>query len=616
MNAMDAKHQELLLKHSANPNPLKDSDVALHNTYDDKKPVLARHLTKALSKPSLRDTMLAQKRAKQAAVPSSERPPTPLSMADTTDVSSAQPSNIKAKVTAATSAASKPNPSSLTIASLGKIGSLNSAPMRPLRQAKREVIRPGTADPTQARKPARIDAKPASPRGSTARPRPKSSMAITRSVTKSIASKDGALSNDDSKAGTLSEEHVSTPIIKGTSSTDVAQALPVAVEIIPKSSNSVPSLELQTIPKPSTPVNTGAKGCSHSHPTSPPRTPITPLPEPMFSPPSPLQIYEDPFRNDGITKRAPYNKDIVEALAELDVNYERHQLATPQRLSPERQANYAAWKLAEERENRKSGSLDLPPNMINDHKTIDSCIRAIRARVMDNYGFRALQKIIRVNDLRIWGDGTRFDALLFATIEYLEKPKPSVDVSTQLMITLRIMMRTYHSRFDTYDARVLCALITCRRYYKATHHVVSGIEESCDEIICQTFVPVQCIEAVLDTIETETDDEAGKLSLTLGIYALQLLLERISASKLFGPSDIDTEVWKRLTRLTRKLLIDDYVNVRIASYEFCISVYKVAPAPLAFLDDLASLPADAKALMQYYISRWEKRVAGGLEDGL
>ena len=388
--------------------------------------------------------------------------------------------------------------------------------------------------------------------------------------------------------------------------------------------------------RPSTPIDNEV--LSHAHPdtptysaipnahdalnTRPDTRPSTPtssyqaLYEQVSPPQSPLQIYEDPCRKDEIVTRAPYNKDLVQALAELDANFERHRIATPERLSPERLENRATWRKAQESENRKSGNLDLPADMINNYKTIDSCIRAIRAKVMDNYGFRALQKLIRINDIRIWGDQVRFDALLFAIIEYLEQPKPSVDVSTQLMITLRVMLHNHHSKIDTYEPRILGALITCRRFYKATHHVVAGIEESCDDISCLTLIPIQCVEATLDTIETETHDEAGKRSVALGIYVLQLLLKRIATSKLFGPADIDSNTWRRLMQLTRTLLTDDCVQVRMLSYDYCISVYSASPVPLEIWEYLEGVSSDAKSLMQYYITRWEKSVAAGLEAPL
>ena len=72
-----------------------------------------------------------------------------------------------------------------------------------------------------------------------------------------------------------------------------------------------------------------------------------------------------------------------------------------------------------------------------------------------------------------------------------EQPKPFVDVPTQLMRTLRMPCQ-YHSKIDTYEPRILGALITCRRFYKAMHHVVSGIEELYDEIVCQTLISARC----------------------------------------------------------------------------------------------------------------------------
>ena len=163
LSTLDAKPQEQLLRDPSNPDPNKTTAIAPTSTGTKVIPASSRNIANApSSRTSLKETIAAQKRAKlEGRLP--DRPGSaqaffsPVKPPISTNTSR-QTSSISS-ISKAHLPATGSNPS--------QTGSLSSAPVRPMRPARRpELMRPATADPYTARQQMKSETPTTSPRAS------------------------------------------------------------------------------------------------------------------------------------------------------------------------------------------------------------------------------------------------------------------------------------------------------------------------------------------------------------------------------------------------------------------------------------------------------------------
>ena len=479
MSTLDKKQQDLLIEDPSNPNPHKI--LAQPTTAAGAKSGFSHSTTSVPARPSIKETIAAQKKAKLAGKLLPERPGSAEPFGSPKK-SIIQPSGGRPAI--AMSAASRN-------VSTTSIGTLSSAPVRPRRRA--DIPRPATADPYSTRKSARTETPPRSPAVSPVK-RPKTP-ANTASTIKGGPTKIGSPAGTGSvkqssskKAGQVNSKaqpHYSPtkaaedftmvmPNMNGTRSNagDFMRSLQAPVEIKSTSSPNTPSAEdpfvpmdfdnARSSPSPrkylnrngsSLSINGNGGHKSHTSPTklakdfghlsmdeaSSERISMSPraigsrkenltLKTSYFQEQRPLQVYEDPVLDPSNGKLSP--APLVHtpgALEELPVNEPakqhrqvfNHQLLSEEPASAEYHQKWLAVEAAERRRISNSENIDNPRLA---RKVLDSGIIRVRSRTLDVHGFRKLQALIRTSGESIWEGGYKFDELVLPLLEYLETP--------------------------------------------------------------------------------------------------------------------------------------------------------------------------------------------------
>ena len=596
---MEPKQQKLLLEDSANPRPHREPEVSA--AVPGVKPhAFSKSTTSLPPKPSIRETIAAQKRAKMGGKVLPERP------------GSAEPTATPMK-SAAQPAVARP------ATAMSTIGSLSSAPVRPMRPARRpEMKRPVTADPPISKKPARLsptksaetDQSPSSHKKSPQSSPVKKSDTQPRRTPDVLLDKRHDVVTNKIKDGIAVKDHKDPPLSKDTAVL-----------------TDGPSTDNDNLPE-------GAIA-----PQRPQRISMTPraLASKKENPTLRLKVYEDPVGRGSESPVASQNACRSSVLEELPIN-------EPPMSQPHLSPDYPL--LAEESESplyhRKWINIETAARRVNDSDKIDnpyhmrrmleSGIVRIKAGTLDVHGFRKLQALIRGQE-DIWDDGVKFDELLLPLLENLESPHlndskygagRAQDLKTQILVTVRLLQQYQPKHFSAHYPRTLCAIILARRHHSSTSHIVCGLEETSETIVAQCD-PLPSLEAVLDLLEAEPHDDSDTLFMSL--YVLAGLLHRIpslassSSSSSSNPDLLRDEKTLshqnvRLGNVAASCLRNTNPDVRRAVVEFVLELHDAVRDKAKFWELIDGVGDDHRSLITYYLARRDKHYARtGTERG-
>lgn len=251
-----------------------------------------------------------------------------------------------------------------------------------------------------------------------------------------------------------------------------------------------------------------------------------------------LRVYEDPS-GEGLdtTICPPSTRPLAKfnVLEELPIN--EPAAYQPPRIGPllaeetDKSDYHKDWKEQVKVEGRSIGDKNDNPYLMR--RILASGITRLRAGTLDVHGFRRLQGLIRDRE-DVWEEGVKFDELLELLLETLESPNRNDSMATnaraqdqlkaQVLMTIRLLLRRDVKYFSTYYPRALTALISARKHHISTSHIVSGLEEV-SEMVVEKCEPIECVDAVLDLLET--DILRTYPTIYMALYALAGLLQRM-----------------------------------------------------------------------------------------
>ncbi|EAL90602.1 suppressor of tub2 mutation [Aspergillus fumigatus] len=234
---------------------------------------------------------------------------------------------------------------------------------------------------------------------------------------------------------------------------------------------------------------------------------------------------------------------------------------------------------------------------------LDKGIQRIRTKTMDILGYRKLQGIIKYHD-SIFTNEEKYDEMLLALLDELEsspddKRQPlgrPLDLKTQVLLTIRLMLIHNKIYFSAYCSRALGALVLARKYYDANCHIVSGLEETADDIIalCE---PAAVIDSVLDVIITEEKDDREYRSILMGVSVLTRILSRLNADKCRVPElPLD-----RLGQFAASKLADRQPDVRRLAVQLCVQLHGMVANEEEYWRVLGHPRENSRNLLTYYI---------------
>ncbi|RHZ44320.1 uncharacterized protein CDV56_101406 [Aspergillus thermomutatus] len=260
------------------------------------------------------------------------------------------------------------------------------------------------------------------------------------------------------------------------------------------------------------------------------------------------------------------------------------------------------WKKVETAERRTSVS-PRSKDPTKAREMLDKGIQRIRTKTMDILGYRKLQGLIKYHD-SIFTDEEKYDEMLLALFDELEsspdeKRQPlgrPLDLKTQVLLTIRFMFTHNKLYFSAYCPKALGALVLARKYYDANCHIVSGLEETADDIItvCE---PADVIDSVLDVIITEEKDDREYRSILMGVSMLTRILNRLNADK----SRVPDLVLERLGQFAASKLADRQPDVRRLAVQLCVQLHGMIANEEEFWRVLGNPRENSRNLLTYYI---------------
>ncbi|KAL2200592.1 clasp N terminal-domain-containing protein [Corynascus similis CBS 632.67] len=602
--------------------------------------------TMGTSKPSVRDAMMAQRRAMATkTVPA--RPGSAMS-----HFSSAGTGSGSSQAPAAT-APVRTRPES---AMLGSAGGISGAPMRPGRRRPEMAARPATAGPYSVRSHDQPSAEQSSP-PSNPRPKPVTPKSINSSPKRTVPKmvRPGQVSSPGerklptpAKAGTpkgfgsprtTPSRILQPPILSPSSSPskgheEFSLVVPNVTAGIPSPQEEQPHAppigdqEMGGMSRSSTPskVPELAPAVLASPPqieAATPRilSPVTTHPQavedaaPVLpSPSQSLEVYEDPADRGEEAEPKPIFGPV---LGDRPVNEDAAIL------------QQAARQQQQQQNGEPYEATFSPENMKKNLRLLDSGISKIQQKSLDAHGFRKLQEIICNSDAKsptgiasLLTDD-KFDALVTGLFDFLESPLSNVpaakrqDVQAQVLKTINLLLARMRASFQPHASRGLESLVRARAAYEGRTHIVSGLELAAAALVAlgdaSEIVLVLCrmLNAALhaaDAPDTTNDDlgagaganaGAGR-SLSMALHVLKKLIEMRGAG--FVPSDGELEA---LADAAGRCLDHSESAVRMDATKLCIALHERVGGD-RFWEATKGLKEDLKSLLTYYIVKGQK----------
>lgn len=578
MADLDSTAQKLLNKDPNNPNSPKKTDAPARPGLGLSKSTMAS------SKPSLREAMMAQKKALAA----KNLPARPGSAMAHISSPVRTTSNTSTHSTASTKpAATRTRPeSTLSV----NAGGMSVAPMRPTRRRPEMAARPATAGPYSVRDRPGLDAD--SPEGV-------KSKRVTPKAPKAVTPKKTLPKTRPGHTSHASESSIPSPTFP---SAHKRIASPRGSPVLLKHSQTSPASVSRAVPARSNSESMPVPNFASLHVSAPeqaeklqespgmlrssPAAAVTResnLGSQVQSPSCTLKVYEDPFTDSAPPASKPtFNVPVLE----------------------DKPVNEAAGNLPKPNgESLMPDTLDSPEKTRQNSRLLDSGITKIKNKNLEVHGFRKLQSLIR-DSKTVLTDG-RFEDLLLGLFQYLEDPLPSLpaekvqDVKAQILSTIKLLLKKERDNFQPHVSKGLESLLETRGACDTRAHVVSGLELLADELV--TIGDGSEIVVVLTKrLQTCTDATTeGCRTLSMGLHVLKEMLDKRAE---FVPAD-----WElvQLTDLSSRCLESADSGVRMDAVKFCVSLHdRVGDA--GFWGAFKDIKEDPKSLITYYIVKKQR----------
>lgn len=334
----------------------------------------------------------------------------------------------------------------------------------------------------------------------------------------------------------------------------------------------------------------------YEDPQSPNAKEDVPHPEPLGIPPrSPIKanpLEELPINEPANTPNRKYNGQ-----------QEPSGFSPPTSVAmPANENLHRRWKKVEISERRRSLSpRSKDPSRGRD--MIDRGLNKIRTGAIDVHGYRKVQSLIKYHQ-SIFNDEAKYGETLMVLLDALEVPDADkksatgrqLDLKTQVLVTIRLLFSMNRGYFSKYYARAMTAIITARKHYELTNHIVSGLEETAEDIV-QACEPADVIDAILGLLEFEEKSPDSHRMIAMGGYILSGLLRRLNEKNLF----LSEPELERLGNFANQSLKDPQPDIRRAVMEFCLELHEMVKPEEAFWRMIKS--EEHRPLLTYYIVR-------------
>lgn len=590
MDGLDVPAQNKLQNDPSNPNTPKKAETA------SVRP--AAGFSKSTAGPpklSLRETMLAQKKAQMAA--SKNAPPRPGSamshFSPTRSVSSISTSAVKSSRVETKAPDEKKTVSH---------GGLSSAPMRPRVKPRPEIARPATAGPYSRRGATTPggdsvrgdDSTNTSPVSSRRKPLTTNSFSSSTNSPKHMIPRPTTAQSNNSdqsnrsptrevapaKASTLkrtSPVRAKSIVGANRARTESPGLATKADEELTMVIPNVNSMSIKDTPSPSPKAPQITVDLEPEQVTA-----QTPQKPDISIPNKTMKVFEDP-EPPAEDRVEPRPESEVPVLEEVPVNGDAANII--------RQEPSAG-------EMNKANEPMSPERTKQSNRLLESGIGKINTKSLDVHGLRKLQGWIRDN--KTYPDD-KFEALLVGLFGYLEAPLNAItpekeeDLKLQILSTIKLMLKHNREAFTPYIPRGLEALLQTRSRYKTSQRISNILEGVSEDFVVLADAQQTINSLTPSLLEVDMSGE-GYQKLMLGSYVLEQLLKK---SPPYMPEDAEIQ---ELGKLAVKCLNSKDSGVRMRASSFCVPFHGRV-GDQRFWKAIDGVEDGSKSLLTYYIER-------------
>ncbi|KAI0404417.1 clasp N terminal-domain-containing protein [Xylaria palmicola] len=598
MDSLESTAQKLLQKDPNNPNSAKKTEPAARPGLGLSKSTMGS------AKPSLREAMMAQKKA----LASRNLPARPGSAMAT--ISPVRTAPTTSTASSSTQPATRARPES----SMKSHGGMSVAPMRPTRRRPEMAARPATAGPYSVRthdgpsaertSPESVRSKAITPKTISGSPRRTVQRARTGHTTTASESSAGVVTPSKAAATKAVASPRTSPPKPKTRLDHPPSSSPsrdenltfVAIPPIESLKESFQSSSPKIVVSPQVESPSVSQPPPHEAVSSPRTIPSSPpmpekdkviMPHDMIegTPSKTLRVYEDPFVEDQVTSQ-PQPDEPTErpALEDIPVNEDITKLAQPVAGTNGTEPPYSPDKAR--------------PNT----RLLDSAIARVKGRTLDMHGFRKLQSLIRDDNLPL-GEG-KFDTLLVGLFEYLEAnldglaAQKALDVKAQTLATIKHLLKMHSDSFQPHISRGLESLLRTRSSYDSRTHIVAGLE-----LLANELVHIGDADEITVTMTQSLGqmglDTAGYRGLSMGLHVLK---EVIDSRPSFVPTEREVA---GLTNLASRCLESKESGVRMDAVQLCVALH-ARLGDAKFWESMKTVRDDPKSLITYYVVKRQR----------
>ena len=635
--SLDKKQAELLLKDPANPGDNQPSSF----DHDQKIPAFSQSTSAVSNRPSIKDTIAQNRAAKARGLP--ERP------------GSAEPKLSPPKktqpLTASRNTTASSNSSIVRPGPPQKLGSMSSAPVRPVRPGKKPEMtkeqhgeqvkladlssehkslrgvapsatpaarRPQKRPVTPAGPPASARLVANAPRSTRSTPERNKKLAKPLDPDQSAPHEPSLVNTPTGSSPTKSAEDF-TMILPRQANENMSFNQPLTQVFSPKAAGlgrSSPmkadtSLRAMTNSQLNSPARTVFSPPIHTSSTS--NTPTAPLPQ---STPSPKKMGDYPnIEGLSISPRDPKSKkeNVLPRVSphrpsKLQVFEDQGYAQT----LPPQSVNLTALEelpingsdpfykpvTSSDAWGRKPfAQEEKTESPYKARKMLDSAISSLQQGKLDAHAYRKLQYLIQKHK-DVFDDAMKYDELLLPLLDQLESPSNTVEQTASILVTVRKML-LYKDLFRAYAERTLCAILLAREHVPASSHVICSMEDTIEELVTRCK-PVTGCAAVLDLLETQSVSDLAK---PMALFTIAGLLHNVMEfKKLNCPVDLDDITQQRLALMIRAGINDAESDVRRAAVEVVVCMLK------AIKDDvkvwsMLDLEYEQVFLVEYFVKK-------------
>ena len=231
----------------------------------------------------------------------------------------------------------------------------------------------------------------------------------------------------------------------------------------------------------------------------------------------------------------------------------------------------------------------------SEQKLIDSGIVRIRARTLDAHGYRKLQPLITTRP-DLWHD-FRYSELFEALLGNIDTPKED-NTRGHVLKTLRLIVSSHPEQAKPFLPSALRMLLAVRSSYRSHTHLAAELEDIARDMAYLLEDTVPFMISIMMMLENH--ESSLPPTVAMGLETLADLMHRATLGQ--PNTTLDDDEQSRLGGALLGLMNNANVAVRKGAMECLLELYDMAGTPEKFWGYMGKANPDDRNLLTYFLA--------------